>query len=70
MAVSYCYFLLAILDLGILLGLEHGQGICIVDAFIIIIIIIIIIITIIIRLMCSCILRNFLQYVHVIISVL
>ena len=30
------YFLLAILDLGILLRLGHGRGICIVDAFIII----------------------------------
>ena len=34
MAVSYSYFLLAILDLGILLRLGHGRGICIVDAFI------------------------------------
>ena len=32
--MSYSYFLLAILDLGIHLRLGHGRGICIVDAFI------------------------------------
>ena len=35
MAAGYSYFLLAILDLGILSRIGHGRGICIVDAFII-----------------------------------